>query len=111
MDVHLHNLIQKFVHDNIVSFHTKRLANIKKLTLKGVLENKNPYLFRAKSLTRAADLISALLDARLSSGEETSFGKFLEDLALFVAQQTGGGMKSSTTGLDIDLTRDETRYL
>lgn len=104
-------LIQQFVHDNIDTFHNRRLAKIQGLKLKGVLENKNPYLFKAKNLNRADVLVTALLDARLSSGEETSFGKFLEELAIFAAQQTGGGLKSTTQGFDIDLTRENVRYL
>lgn len=111
MNARLRTLIENFVHNNIDAFHARRLSNIQGLTLKGVLENKNPYLFKAKNLNSASELVSALLDARLSSGEETTFGKFLEDLALFVAQKTGGGQKSTTQGLDIDLTRNGVRYL
>jgi hypothetical protein len=111
MDAELRARIEQYVHENIDTFHESRLENIKGLTLREVLSNKNPYLFRAKNLNRASDLISALLDARLSSGEETKFGSFLEDLAIFVAQTFGGGEKSSTDGIDIDLTRKSVRYL
>jgi len=111
MDAKIRVLIEQFVHDNIDTFHERRLAKIKSLKLKTVLENKNPYLFRAKNLNRASDLVSALLDARLSSSEEGSFGGFLEDLAIYVAKITGGGQKSSSDGIDIDLTRKGVRYL
>src|SRR5712672_2937749 len=112
MDDQTRGLIEKYVHDNIDDFHAKRLANIQGLTLKAVLENKNPYLFKAKNLNRPADLIAAILDARLSSGEETSFGGFLEGLAVYVAQITGGGQKAAGTGgIDLELTRDGIRYL
>ncbi len=111
MNTRLRKLIEHYVHENIDTFHEKRLANLQKLTLKALLRDKNPYLFRAKNLNRAAELVTALLDARLSSGEETSFGNFLEDLAIYVAQITGGGEKSSTDGVDIDLKRDNVRYL
>jgi Type II restriction endonuclease EcoO109I len=104
-------LIQNYVHKNIDTFHARRLARIKSLKLGNVLENKNPYLFRAKNLNRAAHFMTALLDARLSSSEEGSFGKFLEGLAIFVAQRTGGGMKSGIEGIDIEVTRDQVRYL
>ena len=59
----------------------------------------------------AADLVAAILDARLSSSEEGSFGGFLEDLAIYVAQATGGAAKSAAKGIDIELVRDQTRYL
>lgn len=104
-------LIEKYVHNNIDTFHAARLGNIKGLRLRDVLANKNPYLFRAKHLNQASQLVGALLDARLSSGEETSFGSFLEDLAIYVAQKTGGGQKSGTPGLDIELIRENVRYL
>src|SRR5258706_11195316 len=111
MDDQTRGLIEKYVHDNIDDFHAKRLANIQGLTLKAVLENKNPYLFKAKNLNQPAELIAAILDARLSSGEETSFGRFLEGLAVYVAQITAGGQKSAAKGIDIELTRDGIRYL
>jgi hypothetical protein len=111
MDAAIYAQIEQFVHNNIDSFHNNRLAAIKRIQLTNVLTTKNPYLFRAKNLTRAADLVTALLDARLSSSEEGSFGGFLESLAVFVAQITGGGQKSGIQGIDIELTRDQIRYL
>ena len=89
---------------------TKRLS-IKNLKLAKVLSRKNPYLFKAKNLNKAADLVSAILDATLSSSEEGSFGGFMEALAIFIAENTGGGMKSAVQGLDIELTRDGVRHL
>ncbi len=111
MDAKTRALIEKYVHDNIDTFHANRIEKIKSLKLKEVLKNKNPYLFRAKNLTLATELMTALLDARLSSGEETSFGTFLEELAIYVATITGGGTKSAATGLDIELMRNSIRYL
>lgn len=104
-------LVEAWVNENIDSFHTRRIEAIKELTLNSVLRNKNPYLFRAKDLNAAPDLVKALLDARLSSSEETAFGGFLEKLAKFVAENTGGASKSPAVGLDIDLIREDIRYL
>jgi hypothetical protein len=103
--------ISRYVRENIDRFHTNRITKIKSLKLKDVLKNKNPYLFRAKNLTSAADLITALLDARLSSSEEGTFGGFLEDLAIFVAETTEGGVKSAAQGIDIESVRSGVRYL
>ncbi len=103
--------VEKFVHNNIDNFHSRRIETIKTLKLKQLLNNKNPYLFRAKNLNRADELMAALLDARLSSGEETSFGGFLEELAIFVSKITGNGEKSGIEGIDIELTRAQIRYL
>jgi hypothetical protein len=111
MDEKTRYLIEQFVHENIDTFHARRLESIQGLKLEKVLARKNPYLFRAKNLNVAADLVAALLDATLSSSEEGSFGVFLEALAIYVAENTGGGVKSGITGLDIEIVRDNIRYL
>lgn len=111
MDEKTHKLILKYVNNHIDSFHTKRIEGLKKLKLTAVLRNKNPYLFRAKNLNLAADLVAAVLDARLSSSEEGSFGGFLEHLAVFISENTGGGYKSGAEGIDIEIVREKIRYL
>ena len=111
MDQQLRKRMEQFVEENIVEFHRARAANLANLKLGVLLKGKNPYLFRAKNYDSAPDLIRALLDARLSSSEEGSFGMFMEDLAIFVAEQTGNGQKSGVTGVDIELTRNGVRYL
>jgi hypothetical protein len=112
MDQHLRENIEQFVEQNIVAiFHRRRLEKLAVLRLKDVLEAKNPYLFRAKRLESAGQLVSAILDARLSSSEEGIFGKFMEELAIFVASETGNGQKCPSPGIDIDLHRGDVRYL
>jgi hypothetical protein len=107
----IRKLIEQFVHENIDSFHARRTENIRNLKLNQVLKNKNPYLFRAKNLNRADELVAALLDARQSSSEEGSFGGFMEELAIYVSKITVGGEKSGIEGIDIELKRDNVRYL
>jgi hypothetical protein len=47
-----------YVAENIApGFHDKRLASILKLKLAQALKRKNPYLFRAKAITAAPDLV------------------------------------------------------
>ena len=75
----------RYVNETITVFHQHRLASLSRLTLAQLL-HKNPYLFRAKNITRAADLIDGTMTAFLSSSEEKLFGDFLEDLAIFVAE-------------------------
>jgi len=72
------------VEKNIDGFHKRRLGRLKNLKLNEVLKRKNPYLFKAKNLHVAHDLVKMLLDAFLSSHEETIFGEFMEQLAIFV---------------------------
>ena len=82
-------VLVEYVSNEVGSFHSARLESLEKLRLSQLLR-KNPYLFKAKNLTTAGELVSGLLEAYLSSSEEKRFGDFLEDLALFVAQQTSG---------------------
>lgn len=86
--------ITKFVEANIGEFHGKRLAKLGALKLGEVLKRKNPYLFRAKNLSTPETFVRAILDAYLSSQEETVFGEFLEKLAIHVCTRTHQGWKS-----------------
>ena len=100
-----------FVNTEIVKFHQARLASLQRLKLDVVLKKKNPYLFKAKNISVASELISAIMDAFLSSSEEEMFGAFLEELAIFVSEKTHSGRKSTATGLDLEFDRDGTRFL
>ncbi len=111
MDERTRRLIVEYVRQNIGSFHEARIDGLKELRLRSFIKRKNPYLFRAKNLNSAADLIEAVLNAYLSSSEEGHFGTFLEHLAIYVAQLSGAGQKSPATGIDIDLTKNNVRYL
>jgi len=66
--------ITEFVEQSIPEFHANRIKKLKKLKLKGVLKRKNPYLFKAKNISSAGDLVKTILDAYLSSQEESLFG-------------------------------------
>jgi hypothetical protein len=103
--------IKTFVERNIGSFHGKRLQNIQGLKLKNVLSRKNPYLFRAKNVLTAQDIVKPILDAYLSSQEETLFGDFLEQLAIFVCERTYGGRKSAAEGIDLEFEKAHTLYI
>jgi len=92
-------------------FHDKRLASLEGLKLDSVLRRKNPYLFKAKGVESAPDLVKQLLSAHLSSQEETLFGAFLEGLAIYLSGHAYGGQKSTTEGLDLEFTREATRYI
>jgi hypothetical protein len=105
------NEVQKFVEDHIGEFHQRRLEKIRNLKLTDILKRKNPYLFKAKNITDAHDLVKLLLDAYLSSQEETIFGDFLEKLAVFICGQAFNGRKSSAEGIDLEFERDGVLYL
>ncbi len=93
--------VRQYVNDNIVDFHQRRIGSLEDLRLEKLL-HKNPYLFKAKNLTTAGDIISGLLEAFLSSSEEKLFGDFLEGLAIFIAGKTCAGHKSAARGVDVE---------
>lgn len=100
-----------YVNDNISTFHDRRLAKLENISLNEILRKKNPYLFRAKNLLKASDLVESLMQAFLSSSEEPMFGYFLEDLAIFISSRVFGGVKSASQGVDLEFTKNEIRYL
>jgi len=94
--------ITKFIEEHIPEFHGKRLASLSSLKLQKVLRRKNPYLYKAKFVNSAPELVKAILDAHLSSQEEAIFGGFLEGLAIFVCERVFSGKKSSAEGIDLE---------
>lgn len=100
-----------YVETNIKAFHKARIAKIGGLSLRAMLRGKNPYLFRAKDTNNADDLIRFILDAYLSSGEETMFGNFLEELAIFINGIVYNGRKAGIPGIDLDFEKEGTRWL
>lgn len=84
---------------------------MKKLKLKDVLKRKNPYLFKVKNITTAGDFVKTILDAFLSSQEESLFGGFLEKLAIYICNHVYTGHKSSSEGIDLEVEKDSTKYI
>jgi hypothetical protein len=86
--------VQQYVEDNIATFHQQRINSLDSLRLADVLKRKNPYLFKAKYVTTASEIVKGIVDAHISSNEETIFGEWLEGLAIFINGQAYGGRKS-----------------
>ena len=59
--------IVKAIATALDSFYTNLIGNIDKLNIKKVMKRKNPYLFRAKAMNGAAQIIDAILAALVSS--------------------------------------------
>ena len=103
--------VTRYVEDNISSFHEKRLQSLDGLKLRKVLTRKNPYLFKAKNVLTSEEIIKGILDAQISSSEETIFGDWLEGLAIFINSKVYDGRKSGMEGIDLEFDLDKTRYL
>ncbi len=103
--------VRQYVEDNIGFFHQKRIEKLDSLKLKDVLKKKNPYLFKAKNIQKASDLVQAIVDAFLSSSEEGIFGDWLEGLAIFVNKKVYDGRKSGIPGVDLEFEKEGIRFI
>ena len=101
-----------YVEKNIATFHQRRLEYLTtKIKLEPILQQKNPYLFRAKNILTSQDLIKGFLDAFLQSQEETLFGEFIEGLAIFICSKVFNAKKSELTGIDLEFEKDNIKYI
>ncbi|HVF50747.1 MAG TPA: PmeII family type II restriction endonuclease [Pyrinomonadaceae bacterium] len=90
----------------IAPFYNIRLEGLNALHLHGVLKRKNPYLFKAKNIELAGDFVKGIVDAFLSSQEETIFGNLLEGFAIYVSASLYGGFKSAFKSVDLEFRRN-----
>jgi len=69
MSLNIINEVNEYIQLNINYFHEKRLEYLNTIKLKDILKRKNPYLFRAKYFDTVEKIVTALLEASLSSSE------------------------------------------
>ena len=103
--------VTRYVEKNIGLFHKKRIDSLDNLKLTDVLRRKNPYLFKAKNALLAQDIVQGIVDAHISSQEETIFGDWLEGLAIFINSKVYGGRKSGISGIDLEFDESGKRYI
>lgn len=103
--------VSQYVEENIGTFHKKRIQSLDELKLSKVLKRKNPYLFKAKNVLTAEQTVRGIIDAHISSNEETIFGDWLEGLAIFINNKVYDGKKSGITGIDLEFDNDGIRYI
>ena len=90
------------------NFYTQLIKNIDALDIKKIMSRKNPYLYRAKAMNSASDIVDSVLAATVSSSEETIFGNcFFEPLAIAAS----GGRKALAEGIDIMIQDDNTKTI
>jgi len=102
--------VSNYVEKNIGTFHQKRIQSLDGLKLSQIIKRKNPYLFKTKYVI-AAELIQGLVDAHISSNEETIFGDWLEGLAIFINNKVYDGRKSGITGIDLEFDNNGKRNI
>lgn len=103
-----HDYLAEYV---ITPFYKNRLEKLEELALKKVLIKKNPYLLKAKNLEYPWELVKSVLDAFLSSQEETIFGNLLEGFAIYVANKLHGGFKSELESVDLEFECNNIYYI
>jgi hypothetical protein len=103
--------VTSYVESNINVFHEKRINSLDSLKLSQVLKRKNPYLFKAKHTLTSEQIIRGIIDAHISSNEETIFGDWLEGLAIFINQKVYNGWKSGIPNIDLEFDKDAIRYI
>ncbi len=107
--------LNKFIITDVIRpFYGKRFSSLKKMQLKDVIKRKNPYLFNAKNIQAAGDLAKYILDAFLSSQEETIFGDLLENLAIRICGEVFGGYKAEKgkfPSVDLIFRRNKKLYI
>jgi len=59
----------------------------------------------------AEQIIKGLVDAHISSNEETIFGDWMEGLAIFINEKVYGGHKSGITGIDLEFDSNGARNI
>jgi len=100
--------------DVIRPFYKIRLDRLNFASLAIIAKRKNPYLFKAKNIETAGDLAKSILDAFLSSQEETIFGDLMENLAIHVCGKIFDGKKAEERkykSIDLIFSRDNKFYI
>ena len=59
----------------------------------------------------AEQIARGIVDAHISSNEETIFGDWLEGLAIFINEKVYAGWKSGIAGIDLEFNKDGKRYI
>lgn len=107
--------INTFVALNVIKpFYDTRFDRLKSAKLSNISKRKNPYLFKAKNIETAGELAKSILDAFLSSQEETIFGDLMEDLAVYVCSDIFGGEKAETgkfRSIDLIFEREKKTFI
>jgi hypothetical protein len=80
------------------TFYGSLISKIDELNIQKIMKRKNPYLYRAKAMQNASEIVESVLTAFVSSSEETIFGNcFFEPIALAASN----GNKALAEGIDI----------
>ena len=103
--------VTNYVEQKIGIFHKKRIDSLDGLKLKNVLKRKNPFLYKAKHVLTADEIVRGIVDAHISSHEETIFGDWIEGLAIYINEKVYNGRKSGIPNIDLEFDQNGTRFI
>ncbi len=89
---------------HVSTFADRLKSKLENLNPSQLISRKNPYLFCLRAANNTEQFSSSILDAFLSSSEETMFGALAELCAVEICKHAKNGMKSATEGIDIEYT-------
>lgn len=90
--------VRQAIAKSLEEFYSSLLSKIDSINIADIIRRKNPYLYRAKAMQNASEIVESVLSATVSSSEETIFGNcFFEPLAIAAS----GGQKALAEGIDI----------
>ena len=95
----------------VEGFSTRVGEKIKENPPGKLISTKNPFLYRARVKTDAYLLSQMIVNAFLSSSEETMFGNVLENIAISVCKHAKDGRKSSSAGIDLEYEEGKQRTI
>ena len=110
-------VVSQYIEKRISEFHDKREEKLRELDLRKMLTHKNPYLFKARNILTAQDLIKGFLDGYLQTQEGAMFGDVMQDIATFVCGKIFGGeridkdLNPELKSFDLGFQRDKNYYL
>ena len=101
-------MVVKAISSALETFYSTLIAKINDLNIKKIIGRKNPYLYRAKAMQSASEIVDSVLTAFVSSSEETIFGNcFFEPIAIAAS----GGNKALAEGIDIMIQDHDTNTI
>jgi hypothetical protein len=103
--------LNEFVNTEIVKFHQKRLARLRRLKLDGSLTCLAVYNYRSRRLYAAGDLAEAIIADHLAAVDKKLLDAFLIDTAVTVATHLWQARNPSLAGVHLEFVRDRTFFL
>ena len=103
--------ISDVIEASIGTLNQKRVTALEALSLPELLKQQNPYLLSLKPAQTTSEIVKKLVDAHISSNEETVFGDWQEGLAIFINGKVYGGWKSCIPGVDLEFDNDGKRFI